>query len=311
MKTLDPLAGVSAFLAVAETLSFSKAAERLDMSRPTVSAQVQDLEKRLGIRLLQRTTRVVSLTEAGEAYRLALADVMPQLREAERAATSFQKEAIGRIRVSAPPDLGADHITQSIAAFLKLNPGISIELSLTPDAVNLVEERFDLAIRGTISLEPNVVTRKIGASPIVLCASPDYLVGRDQPLRPEDLAAHACLHFSKLRWGRVWHFTQAETERRVAIQPRFESNDGRSLLAAALHGAGIALLPMYVVGPSLRAGHLIRLLDEWEIATIPIHAVYPANRHIAAKVRSFVGFLADRLAAYPDLTEGGKSSGQP
>ncbi|MFG1343913.1 LysR substrate-binding domain-containing protein [Xanthobacter autotrophicus DSM 431] len=301
MKTLDPLAGISAFLAVAETSSFSRAADRLAMSRPTVSAQVQELERRMGVRLLQRTTRSVALTEAGEAYYQALSGVLPQIREAERAATSFQQEAIGRIRVSAPPDLGSDHLAPLVAEFLKLNPGISIDLDLSMDAVNLVEEKFDLAIRGTISIEPNVVTRQIGASPIQVCATPDYVQRHGRPERPEDLARHACLHFARLRWGRVWHFSRKDEKVRVPVVPRFECNEGRSLLSAALAGAGVALLPGFVVGPAVRAGRLAVLLEDWAIATIPIHAVYPANRHIAAKVKTFVGFLADRLGRHPDI----------
>ncbi len=306
MKTLDPLTGIAAFLAVAETLSFSRAAERLAMARPTVSSQVQDLERRLGVRLLQRTTRSVTLTEAGEAYYQALSGVIPQIREAERAAASFQQEAVGRIRVSAPPDLGADHIVPLASEFLKMNPGISIDLDLSLEAVNLVEEKFDLAIRGTISVEPNVITRQIGSSPILICASPEYVRRYGRPMRPEDLAEHSCLHFTKLRWGRVWYFSRGEEKLRVPIVPRFECNDGRSLLAAAVAGAGITLLPQFVVGPAVRGGDLAVLLEDWEVATIPIHAVYPANRHIAAKVRTFVGFLAERLGPHPDLSHGGE-----
>ncbi|WP_269456287.1 LysR family transcriptional regulator [Rhizobium quercicola] len=195
MRTLDPLAGIAAFLSVAETLSFSRAAEALDLSRATVGAQVQDLERRLGIRLLQRTTRTVSLTEAGNAYLQALSGVLPQVREAERAASAFQKEAIGRLRVSSAPDLGPDHLVPVIAKFLELNPGLSIDLDLSLQTVNLVEEKFDLAIRGTISLEPHVITRQIGASPIVVCASPSYLARHDKPKHPDELSQHSCLHF--------------------------------------------------------------------------------------------------------------------
>lgn len=303
MKTLDPLAGVAAFLSVAEAASFSRAAEALGMSRATVSAQVQELERRLGIRLLQRTTRTVALTEAGTAYLEALSGVLPQLREAERAAASFQREAVGRLRVSAAPDLGPDHIVPAVARFLELNPGLAIELDLSLETVNLVEERFDLAIRGTISVEPNVVTRQIGASPILVCAAPAYLARAGTPAHPDELARHACLHFSRLRWGRVWHFHRDGAGLRVPIVPRLESNDGRSLLAAAVAGLGIALEPAFVVGPAIRAGSLVPILADWEVATIPVHAVYPANRHIAVKVKTFVSFLAAHLATHPDLCE--------
>lgn len=304
MKTLDPLAGISAFLAVAETLSFSKAADALELGRATVSAQVQDLEKRLGIRLFQRTTRAVALTEAGAAYLQALSGVVPQVREAERAAAAFQHEAVGRMRVSTAPDMAPDHIVPAITAFLKLNPGLSIDLELTTETVNLVEEKFDLAIRGTISVEPNLITRQLGESPVILSASPDYIARRGAPLHPENLAHHDCLHFSRLRWGRLWQFQKGEETLRTPIVPRLECNDGRSLLAAAIGGLGIAMEPTFVVGPAIRRGELVPVMSDWSIATVPLHAVYPANRHIAAKVKTFVAFLANHLAEHPDLKKG-------
>jgi DNA-binding transcriptional LysR family regulator len=304
MKTLDPLAGISAFLAVARSLSFSRAAEDLELGRATVSAQIQDLERRLNIRLFHRTTRAVTLTEAGLAYMEALSGIIPQVREAERAAAAFQHEAVGRMRVSSAPDLGPDHIAPAIAAFLKLNPGLSIDLELSMDTVNLVEEKFDLAIRGTISIEPNLITRQLGASPVVVCAAPDYLARRGMPAVPQELAQHDCLHFSHLRWGRVWHFERGEERLRVPILPRLECNDGRSLLSAAVNGLGVALEPTFVVGPAIRRGELVQILPDWTIATVPLHAVYPANRHIAAKVRTFVSFLASHLADHPDLRRG-------
>ncbi len=303
MKTLDPLAGVAAFLSVAETLSFSRTAELLSMSRATVSAQVVELEKRLGIRLLQRSTRTVTLTEAGAAYVQAMSGVLPQVREAERAATSFQKDAVGRIRISSAPDLGPDHLVPAIAKFLELNPGISIELDLSLETVNLIDEKFDLAIRGTISVEPNVITRQLGTSPVVVCASPAYIERHGAPDHPNALSSHSCLHFSKLRWGRLWRFIRDGVDAHVPIEPKLECNDGRSLLSAAVAGIGIALEPTFVVGPAIREGKLVRVLEDWEITTVPVHAVYPANRHIAVKVKTFVSFLAAHLADHPDLRQ--------
>lgn len=304
MKTLDPLAGISAFLAVARSLSFTRAAEDIGLSRATVGTQLQALEKRLGVRLLQRTTRAVSLTEAGTAYRDALSGLVAQIYEAERAAKSFQEDAIGRIRISAPLDFGIMHLAPAVADFLIANPGIAIELDYSYATVNLVEEGFDLAIRGTISVEPNIVTRQIGASPIVVCASPEYLAMRGKPEEPGDLSAHDCLHFSELRWGRIWHFRRGDDEVRIPIVPRLEVNDGTTLRDAAVKGGGVTLLPMILVGQALREGRLTQILPSWSIATVPLHAVYPANRHIAHKVRAFVSFLAERVAGHPDLTAG-------
>ena len=302
MKSLDPLAGVSVFLTLAETLNFSKAASHLDLSRATVSAQLQSLEKRLGIRLFQRSTRNVVLTEDGAAYRQALTGVLPQIREAERAAASFQKEVVGRIRISAPPDLGHKHIVPLIAEFLKANPGVSIELDLSYGSVNLVEEGYDLAIRAAIAVEPNLITRQIGQAVVFACASPDYIKRHGMPRHPEELSAHSCLHLPVLRWGRMWLLTQGETTVRVPIIPRFEVNSGLSLREAALAGAGITLLPTFLIGADLKAGRLVALLEDWEVVSIPIHAVYPANRHITMKVRQFVSFVAERLVLREDFS---------
>lgn len=301
MKTLDPLNGISAFLAIAESLSFSKAGEALGMSRATVSSQLSELEKRLGIRLLQRTTRTVALTEAGSAYLQALTGVLSQVREAERAATAFQKESVGRLRVSAPPDLGLNQVTPILSEFLKRNPAISVEMDLSYSVVNLIEQGFDLAIRATISVEPNIVTRRIGASPIFICASPEYLDQAGIPKHPSELSGHATLHFSELRWGRIWQLRQGDLTIRVPIVPRIEINDGQSLCRAAVAGVGITLLPGFIVGPDVRAGRLVPLFQEWELPPVPLHVVYPANRHIAVKVRNFVAFLADNLGRHPDL----------
>lgn len=302
MKTLDPLAGIAAFTAVAEELNFSRASKRLGMSRPTVSAQISDLERRLGVRLLQRTTRMITLTEAGEAYHRTLAGILPQIQEAERVATALQQGAVGHIRMSAPPDLGVDHLAPIIAEFLKLNPKISIDLDLSFDAVNLVEGKFDLAIRGAVELDPHLITRQIGASPIIICAAPEYLRFHGEPMHPEELSSHACLHFNKLRWGNIWPFERGDEQLRIVVKPQLQANESKALLAAAIAGAGIVLLPKFIAGPALRSAELVQVLGDWYVATIPVHAVYPANRHITAKVKALVQLLAERLKGHPDLT---------
>ncbi|MGE6743947.1 LysR substrate-binding domain-containing protein [Allorhizobium pseudoryzae] len=302
MKTSDPLNGLAVFLAVAEHLSFTKAAEILAMSRPTVSAQVDQLERRLGVRLLHRSTRHLSLTEAGAAFHDRLRNVTAMVQEAERAAMHHQAAPVGRLRISAPPDLGSSHLTPMIARFLADHPEIEIELELSNSAVNLIERKFDLAVRGTLRIDETLITRKLGESAVVICASPDYLSRHAGPEHPEDLADHRCLHFSGLRWGRNWEMRQGEDLRRVQITPSFEVNDGRNLCEAALCGLGITLLPTFVVGSHIRAGRLVRILADWHVAEVPLHAVYPDNRLIAAKVKSFVSYLADEFRRDPDLS---------
>ena len=301
MKTTDPLAGIMAFLAVADRASFTAAAEDLEMGRSAVGAQIRALEARLGVQLLQRSTRAVRLTEAGAAYRAALADIQDRVRHAGQAATAFQTEAVGRLRIAAPPDLGPDHVAPVVARFLAENSAVSIDLQLSTDAVDLIGDSFDLAIRGALAVEPRLVTRQIGASPLIACASPSYLARRGAPATPQDLATHACLHFSELRWGRRWRFERDREVADVPILPRLECNNGPTLLAAAVAGAGIALEPAFAVGPAIRAGTVVQILADWHLPVIPLHAVYPANRNIASKVRSFVTMLATAFADHPDL----------
>ena len=301
MKTTDPLAGIMAFLAVAERASFTAAAEDLEMGRSAVGSQIRALEARLGIQLLQRSTRAVRLTEAGAVYREALADIQDRVRDAGRAATAFQTEAVGRLRIAAPPDLGPDHVAPVVARFLAENSAVSIDLQLSTDAVDLIGNSFDLAIRGTLAVEPTLITRQIGASPMIACASPAYLARLGVPATPQELTTHACLHFSELRWGRKWRFERDGEVADVPILPRLECNNGPTLLAAALAGAGIALEPAFVVGPAIRAGTLVPVLTNWRLPVIPLHAAYPANRNISSKVRSFVTLLANAFASHPDL----------
>lgn len=305
MKTVDPLHGVAAFLAVADHQSFTGGAAALGLTRATVSAQVSDLEARLGVRLLHRSTRAVRLTPAGEAYRSRLADLPARLSAAERAARAEQTAPAGRLRLTAPPDLAHRILVPWIVEFQDQHPGITIEMDLSTAARHLIEERFDLAIRGVLAIEPHLVTRRIGGSPLITCARPDYLARRGIPQAPGDLAGHDLLHFSGLRKGRIWTMTRGDARVEVPIAPRLELSDGTSLRVAALAGAGICQLPAFVLGHDLRAGRLLPVLTDWSAGEVPVHAVYPDNRLIAQRVKAFVAFLARKARDEPDL------NGQP
>ena len=300
----DPLDGINVFLALAEHLNFSRAAEQLGMSRATVSAQIGELEQRLGVRLFQRSTRNVTLTEAGLAYQESLDGILSRVREAERAAGVFQTEAVGRLRITASNDF-SPHLLPVIARFLRNNPSLTIDLDLSFDTVNVVEQGFDLAIRATVSVEENLITRAIGDSPIRICASPDYLAEAGTPATPDDLAGHSLLHFSRLRWGHAWMVNQGGESQRVPIVPRLEVNDGTALREAAVASGGITFLPDFIVGDAIRKGKLVPLLPDWSAGAIPLHAVYPANRHITLKVRNFVTYLIAQLRKSPDIVPPG------
>lgn len=301
MKTVDPLYGVAAFLAVAARQSFTGGAAELGLTRATVSAQVAELEARLGVRLLHRSTRAVRLTAAGQAFRDRLADLPERMGAAERAARAEHQAPEGPLRVTAPPDLCQRLLVPWSVEFLAQHPGITLELDLSNTARNLIEDRFDLAIRGTVAVEPNLITRKLGEAPLLLVASPAYLARRGLPRVPDDLAGHDLLHFSQWRRGRLWPLEHGAARVEVPVTPRLELSDGWALRTAALEGAGITLLPAFLVGQDVRSGRLAALLPDWSAGRVPLHAVYPDNRLVAQRVKAFVTFVARKARAEPDL----------
>lgn len=206
MKSVDPLHGIAAFLAVAEHQSFTAGAAALGLTRATVSAQVAELEARLAVRLLHRSTRSVRLTPAGEAYRARLADLPMRMAEAERAARAEQTVPEGRLRMTVPPDLALRFLVVWATEFMASHPRISIEMDLSNTSRNLIESRFDLAIRGTLEVEPNLITRSLGKAVLITCARADYLERRGVPQEPMDLVAHDVMHFSGYRRGRRWTY---------------------------------------------------------------------------------------------------------
>lgn len=303
MKTLDPLAGVSAFIAVSDLLNFGAAAERLGMSRATVSAQIGELERRLGVRLFQRSTRHVRLTEAGEAYRVALGGVSGQVEEAERIAQSFQTEVIGKIRLTAPDDLCERYVVPAMAEFLAEQPGLTMEIELSSRRVDIVAEGFDLAIRASLDVEPNLIVRRLATSPVTLTASPAYLERRGMPQSPDELLSHDIVHHSGLKAGALWVMRRGEEERRIPVTPHVQVNTGSVLRDTAIAGLGITYLPEFFTGNAIRAGRLVRVLPDWRIKSVGVNAVYPSNRNITPKVRGFVSVLAKRFEGEADFME--------
>ena len=301
MRTLDPLAGVSVFVALSEALSFGAVAERLGMSRATVSAQVGDLERRLGVRLFHRSTRAVRLTEAGEAYRVALGGVIGQVSEANQIAQSYQVDAVGKVRLTAPDELVERFVVPAMVEFLAEQPGLEIDIDVTSRRVDVIKDGFDLALRASLAVEPNLIVRRLGTSPVSLTASPAYLARRGAPRSPDDLAGHDIVHHSGLKAGALWVLRRGEEERRVPAKANLKTNAGSILRDAAVAGLGITYLPEFITGEALRAGTLVHVLPEWKIQPVDINAVYPSNRNITAKVRRFVQVLAKRFEGNPDF----------
>jgi DNA-binding transcriptional LysR family regulator len=301
---MDPLDGIAAFARVVDSGSFSAAAQRLRISKSAVSAHVQRLEERLGIRLLNRTTRRLSLTEAGAAYYRHCARILAEAEAAEQVASALQREPRGTLRMTAPDSFGCMHVAPAVPAFLKRYPDLSVDINLSTAHVNLVDERLDLAIRIGVLEDSPLVVRKLAPSRLVVCATPAYLKARGTPREPGDLAKHNCLCTSLLPWGNEWRLAGKRGEMRVAVGGSVRSNNAEMLRAAALDGIGIALLPTWAVGEKLRAGALRRVLDGWEPPASTIYAVYPGNRLMSMKVRAFVDHLARRIGRTPYWDEG-------
>ena len=293
---MDNLTDIAVFVRVVRRGSFTLAADELQISRAAASKYVSRLEERLGARLMQRTTRRLSLTEAGAALFEASRGALERIEEAEGAIARFQSEPRGRLRVSAPMSFGILHLGPMLAEFARAHPHVSLDLAFDDRYVNLVEERFDVAIRiGKLS-DSSLVARKLAATRLVVCAAPSYLAEHGEPETPEDLAAHNCLLYSYLATANVWRFVAPDgREIPVAVGGNLRANNGIVEAEAAVAGMGVLMTPTFYVGPLIRAGKLRRILTSYRGPEIGIHAVYPQREHVPPKVRVFVDFLARRF----------------
>ncbi len=294
---MDRFHAIAAFVKVVETGSFARAAERLDVSVSSVSRQVADLEAHLNARLLNRTTRRLSLTEAGRAFHERCVQLLADLEEAEASAGAGALVPSGTLRISAAVTFGTGYLAPAVAAFLVRYPEMRVAVELSDRVVDLVDEGFDAAVRiGAIGGQ-NLVGRRVGASQLVCCAAPAYVARRGEPRTPEDLARHACLLYEYAPQRDTWTFGDRKGgERRVRVAGPVHANNGAFLAALAAEGMGIAYEPDFIVGGDLAAGRLVPLLRAFPPPATPIHIVYPSRRHLSAKVRAFTEFLLARFA---------------
>ncbi|HVE49720.1 MAG TPA: LysR family transcriptional regulator [Casimicrobiaceae bacterium] len=289
---MDRLAAIATFIKVVEQGSFARAAERLGVSTSAVSRNVSDLEAHLGVRLLNRTTRRLSLTESGQAFLERAVQLIADLEEAEANVSAGALSPRGTLRVTCATTFGERYIAPAIAKFASRHPDLRFDVELSDRIVDLVDEGFDLAIRIGAPGSSALIARRIGATELVCCASRAYLARHGTPKVPEDLASHRCLHYTYAARD-VWRFRDpGGSERAVRINGPVLANNGRFLASLARSGAGIVLEPDMIVGDEIAAGALVRLLAGFAPPPLPIYAVYASRRHLSAKVRSFVDFLA-------------------
>jgi DNA-binding transcriptional LysR family regulator len=298
---VDRFQALQVFSQVVESGSFSAAAAKLGLSTTATSRHVAELEAHLQTRLLNRTTRRLSLTESGRALYERAVQLLGDLEEAEQEASRAAVVPRGTIRLTTSVNFGVRHVAPAIAAFLRAHPGVRFDVSLSDRIVDLVEEGFDLAVRLGMLGSDNVVARKLGETRLVPCASPAYLETHGAPQAPEDLARHNCFTYEYVRPRNVWRFLDASgAERTVRVNGNLHSNNGDLLAEAAAHGAGIVFEPAFIVGPDVRAGRLVPLLQDFVAPPMTIYALYPSRKHLSAKVRLFVEFLIERFSQAQD-----------
>ncbi|WP_191830972.1 MULTISPECIES: LysR family transcriptional regulator [Pseudomonas] len=296
---MDRLTAMRVFVSVVDLGSQSAAADHLDLSRPVVSRYLAELEDWVGARLMQRTTRRLSLTAAGQET-LPRCRQMLELAGDIQAAVSAPDEAPrGELRISVSTSFGQAQLMDAMADYVKRYPGVKIDLQMLDRTVNLVDERIDLAIRTSNDLDPNLIARRLTVCRSVICASPAYLREHPTPLQVQDLARHNCLTHSY--FGRsLWHFEVEGESVSVPVQGNISANEAMTLQRAALAGAGIAMLPTYQAAPALHSGELLRLLPQAKPRELDLNAVYTSRKHMPATLRSMLDFLTERFTAEPE-----------
>lgn len=292
---MEKLTALRVFRTVCELGSFSGAARRLRLSNPAVSKNVRELEEELGTRLIERTTRSVRTTEAGEAYLHRARAILDELAALDAEIKEHAGTPRGALRVAAPMSLGVARLAPLIGAFLVQYPELRIDLEMSDRYVDLVAEGFDVALRGGALGDSSLVARKLDVIERVLCAAPSYLERHGRPRRPQELAQHRCLVYSLAKTpGRVSLRRQGRRVN-VRVSGPLSVNSSLALAGAAAAGAGIALLPQLAVTEMLARGQLVPVLESWSAEPQALYAVYPRHHQVSRRVRLFVDYLAERL----------------
>jgi DNA-binding transcriptional LysR family regulator len=300
---MDRLTSLTAFVRVADSGGFSAAARRLNMSTTMVSNHVQALEDRLGVRLLNRTTRKVSLTEIGKAYYDRCTHILADLEQADDIAGALQSTPRGTLRIYT-----ATHIVQFVAPvvadFLKQFADVKVDLTIGERMVDMIDEGYDIAVRLTPPPDSSLIVRSLATWRHVLCCSPDYLEKHGPPKQLSELAEHNCVRHVLYPYGDEWHFVDRKgSPVSVRVAGNLITNSGETLRGAALQGVGISLAAGFLVADDLEAGRLVRLLPEYRPVEMAMNAIYPHRHHLSAKVRSFIDLLAHHSAEYQKLID--------
>ena len=289
------------FVTVARLGSFAAAAEELDISNTMCSKYIRNLENTLGARLLNRTTRQLSLTEVGSAYNTKVIGILSDVEEAEQYVSKLQNEPVGTLRIMSPPSFGSFHIARAIKGYKKQCPKVAIELILTDDFDHQVERGVDLVFRVRELKDSSVVALKISSSRLIVCASPEYLEENGTPITPEDLDDHVCFITSNnVIFTPHWTFNIDGVETAFDVKSNYlTSNIADSLRVAAINGSGLIQLPSYMIGHDIQSGRLKPVLEKYEPKPLSINLIYAHRKHMSMKIRSFVDYMKDFFETPP------------
>jgi DNA-binding transcriptional LysR family regulator len=302
---MDRLRALEVFVEVVKRDGFARAAEALDTSPANVTRYISDLEAHLQTRLLNRSSRKMSLTSSGEALFERAKSILDDVAEAEAIVSSATMQPQGVLRINAPLSFGVLHLAPLWARFMREYPEVQLDVSLIDRVVDIVEEGYDMAVRISRAGSAANVARKLATSRNVLCASPDYIQQHGMPQTPADLLQHACIGYSYAANADEWQMLDASgAPHSVKVRCVMHTNNGDTARSAALGGMGVIWQPTFLVGADLRAGCLQRVLPDYHLPDMDVLAVYPSRRHLSAKVRVMIDFLVRELAGTPwDITE--------
>jgi len=297
---MNELTQIKSFVALVESGSISKAAERMDIAVSAVSRRLKELESSLGVQLVQRTTRKMHITEAGEKFYRRCGRLLDDLEEAKHEASNTATALSGTLRIATPLSFGVAHLSPAVAAFMHLHPQIKIELDMSDRRIDLVEEGLDLAIRiGTLE-DSSLMARKLASVRHVVCASPDFLNRHGIPSTPQDLSALPALCYGNLSQPDTWHYHDKDSKPgQVKVPMRMRANNGDALVEAAIAGLGVLCEPSFIVHGSVERGVLKPLLTDYQWNPMGIFAVYPQTKHMPTRVRAFIDFLVSSFGDTP------------
>ncbi|MTW03907.1 LysR family transcriptional regulator [Pseudoduganella ginsengisoli] len=300
---MNKLQAMEVFVQVVDAGGFTRAAENMQLPKATVSNLIQSLETALAVKLLHRTTRQISVTADGAAYYERCLRILADVREAEESLSRTKLSPSGRLRVDAPSALARDMLIPALPDFFARYPDITLELGCSDRPVDLIEEGVDCAVRGGALGDSTLIARRIGALNFTTCAAPSYLARYGVPQHPRDLTRHVCVNYFSAKTGKVydWDFSRDGERIQLPLPALVALNDSNAYIAAGLAGLGVVQMSTFALDDYLADGRMVQILSDWTTDPIPIHVVYPQNRHLSAKVRVFVEWVADLFANHPGM----------